>query len=423
MLVFHSLKEKGVVLMDDKLLENYARLIVRAGINLQAGQYLVINSPIECAPFTRRIARIAYAEGAKDVIVNWKDELFSRLRFLHAPESVFEEFPQWQKDFYLSYMREGAAFLSIAAADPELLKDVDPDRVAKAQRTANVALKEYRGNLMNNQNVWCVISVPTESWAKRVFPGVAPPEASMKLWRAIAAAVRADTDDPIAAWIKHKERLKKSTEFLNEHKFKFLQYKNSLGTDLQIELPADHVWLGGAEHSGRGIEFIANLPTEEVFTLSQKEGVQGTVVASKPLQYNGSLIEQFSLTFKDGKIVDFQAKKGADILKRLIETDEGSHYLGEVALVPHNSPISNANILFYNTLFDENASCHLAIGKAYPVCLKNGTNLSPEALAQSGVNDSLVHEDFMIGTADLSITGITADGKEIPVFIEGNFAF
>lgn len=409
--------------MDDKLLENYARLIVRAGINLQAGQYLVINSPIECAPFTRRIAQIAYVEGAKDVIINWKDELFSRLRFLHAPESVFEEFPQWQKDFYLSYMREGAAFLSIAAADPELLKDVNPGRVAKAQKSANVALKEYRENLMNNQNVWCVVSVPTEAWAKRVFPEVTPPEAITKLWQAIITAVRADTTDPIAAWNEHKERLKKSTEFLNEHKFKFLHYKNSLGTDLHVELPVGHVWLGGAEHSGRGIEFIANLPTEEVFTLPKKEGVHGTVVASKPLQYNGSLIDQFSLTFKDGKIVDFQAKKGYDILKRLIETDEGSRYLGEVALVPHNSPISKANILFYNTLFDENASCHLAIGKAYPVCLKNSENLSPEALTQAGVNDSLVHEDFMIGTADLNITGITADGKEVPVFVKGNFAF
>ena len=409
--------------MDEQLLENYARLIVRAGINLQAGQYLVINSPIECAPFTRRIAHIAYAAGAKDVVINWKDELFSRLRFLHAPAAVFAEFPQWQKDFYLSYMREGAAFLSIAAADPELLKDVDPDRVAKAQRTANAALKEYRANLMNNQNVWCVVSVPTEAWAKRVFPEVSPSEAVTKLWRAIIAAVRADTADPLAAWREHKARLKKSTEFLNAHKFKFLHYKNSLGTDLHVELPAGHVWLGGAEHSANGTEFIANLPTEEVFTLPKKDGVQGTVIASKPLPYNGSLIEQFSLTFQDGKIVDFQAKKGYDILKRLIETDEGARYLGEVALVPHNSPLSQANILFYNTLFDENASCHLAIGKAYPVCLQRGENLSPAALRQAGVNDSLVHEDFMIGTADLNITGITADGREVPVFRKGNFAF
>jgi aminopeptidase len=409
--------------MNDMLLEKYARLIVRTGVNIQKDQILVIASPIECAPFTRMIAQIAYQEGARDVIISWKDELFSSIRFLNAPEEVFEEFPPWQKEFYISYVRQGAAFLSIAASDPELLKEVDPVRVAKAQKASNVSLKEYRERLMNNKNVWCVVSVPTKSWAKKVFPYVLEDEAIERLWAAILKTVRVDTGDPVAAWESHKNDLQRTMDFLNCHKFKFLHYKNSRGTDLKIELPADHIWLGGSEYTPEGVEFIANLPTEEVFTLPKKTGVNGTVVCSKPLSYHGNLIEQFSLTFKDGRIVDFSAEKGYEILKKLIETDEGSFYLGEVALVPHDSPISQSNILFFNTLFDENASCHLAIGKAYPVCIKNGENMSPAELEKLGVNDSLVHEDFMIGTEDLEILGITSTGIEVPIFKKGNIAF
>lgn len=409
--------------MNDKLLAKYARLIVRTGINLQKEQILVINSPIECAAFTRIIAEVAYQEGARDVIISWKDELFSKIRFVHAPEAVFDEFPQWQKDFYLSYLQQGAAFLSIAASDPQLLKDVNPERVAKSQRASNTALKEYRESLMNNNNVWCVVSIPTVAWAQRVFPQDSADKAVEKLWHAIFKAVRADAEDPVAAWEHHKQQLKRTADFLNDHRFTFLHFKNALGTDLKIELPPKHIWLGGSEHSADGIEFIANMPTEEVFTVPKKTGINGTVVCSKPLHYNGNLIEHFSLTFKDGKIVDFQAEKGYEILRKLIETDEGSYYLGEVALVPHDSPISKSNILFFNTLFDENASCHLAIGKAYPVCIQEGKNMSSVELENFGVNDSLVHEDFMIGTGDLDIIGITSCGEEVPVFIKGNIAF
>jgi len=404
-------------------LEKYARLIVRTGVNIQRNQILVITSPIECAFFTRMIAEAAYQEGARDVVISWKDELFSKIRFLHAPEEVFEEFPQWQKDFYTSYMRQGAAFVSIAASDPELLKDVNHERVAKAQKTSNFALKEYRESLMNNKNVWCVVSIPTKSWAKKVFPRASEEEAVEQLWAAIFKSVRVDTEDPVAAWEKHKHNLKRTADFLNSHKFKFLHYKNNKGTNVTIELPQDHIWLGGSEYTPAGVEFIANMPTEEVFTLPKKTGVNGTVVCSKPLNYHGNLIEQFSLTFKEGKIVDFSAEQGYEVLKKLIETDEGSSYLGEVALVPHDSPISKSNILFYNTLFDENASCHLAIGKAYPVCIKKGEHMSETDLEKFGVNNSLVHEDFMIGTADLEIIGITATGSEVPIFKNGNVAF
>lgn len=409
--------------MNEQMLEKYARLIVKTGINLQKNQILVIKSPIECASVTRRVAEIAYQEGAKDVVVFWQDELFSKIRYLHAPEEIFDQFPEWQKEFYLSYVGQGAAFLTISATDPELMKDVNPQRMVRAQKASNVALQEFRDRLMSNQNVWCVISIPTVAWAKKVFPNVSEQEAIEILWEAIFKAVRADQMDPVSAWEDHKANLKRSMEFMNSNRFKSLHYKNSLGTDLVIDFPEDHLWVAGADYTPEGVEFIANMPTEEVFTLPKKTGVNGKVVSSMPLNYNGNLIENFSLTFKEGRIVDFAAEGGYEALKSLIETDEGSHYLGEVALVPHNSPISNSKILFYNTLFDENASCHLAIGKAYPVCLKDGEKLSKEELKRVGVNDSLVHEDFMIGTADLEILGTTIEDNEVPVFTNGNFAF
>jgi len=409
--------------MNTIFLEKYASLIVKTGINIQKGQTLIISSPIECAFFARMIGEFAYQAGARDVVMNWKDELFSKMRFLQAPEEVFEEFPEWQKEFYMSYVRKGAAFISIAASDPELLKDVSPERVAKVQKTSNLALQEYRERLMSNKNTWCVVSIPTISWAKKVFPDLSEEEAMQKLWEAIFKTVRVDTEDPALSWQEHKEQLKVNSKVLNDHQFKFLRYKNSLGTDLEIELPKDHIWLGGAEYTPEGLEFVANMPTEEIFTLPKKTGVNGKVVSSMPLNYNGNLIEQFSLTFKGGKIVDFTAEKGYEVLKKLIETDEGASFLGEVALVPYDSPISNAKILYYNTLFDENASCHLAIGKAYPICIKNGENMNKDELAQLEVNDSLTHVDFMIGTKDLEIIGVTPAGEEIPVFKNGNFAF
>jgi len=407
--------------MKSAMLEKYAQLVVKTGINIQQNQTLVISSPLECAPFARSIATIAYEAGAREVVMNWKDELSSKIKFLQAPDEIFDEFPEWQKEFYLSYARQGAAFISIAASDPELLKDVNPERVVRVQKAGNTALKEYRERMMSNKNTWSVVSIPTEAWAKKVFPEVSTEEAMEKLWTAILKSVRVDTADPVAAWQEHSRQLKLSMDYLNSHKFKLLHYKNSLGTDLRVELPAGHLWLGGPEYTADGTEFVANMPTEEVFTLPKKSGVNGVVVSSKPLNYNGTLIDDFSLTFKDGRIVDCKATQGQEVLKKLVETDEGSHYLGEVALVPYNSPISNAKILFYNTLFDENASCHLAIGKAYPICLKNGVDMNKEELEQAGVNDSMVHVDFMLGTADLEITGTTDTGESIPVFKNGNF--
>lgn len=413
----------GYRVMDRIVLEKYARLVVKVGINIQKDQTLVISAPIECAEFVRVTAEIAYKEGAGDVVLNWKDELFQKIRYLNAPEKVFEEIPEWQKEFYNSYALNGAAFLSVYAEDPELMKDVDPARIAKANKTRNIALKEYYDRTMTNRIVWSVVSIPTVSWATKVFPGISPNEAVDKLWDAILKAVRVDTGDPVEAWKTHQDNLSRSLDFLNTNRFRFMKYHNAIGTNLTIELPENHLWTGGSDYTPEGRVFIANMPTEEVYTLPMKTGVNGTVFSSMPFNYNGRLIKDFSIEFQDGRIVGYKAGEGYDALKSLIETDEGSHYLGEVALVPVDSPISSAGIMFYNTLFDENASCHLAIGRAYPTNLKNGENMSPEELSAAGVNYSAIHEDFMIGTPDLEITGITFSGEEIPIFRSGKFAY
>ncbi|SMP43968.1 aminopeptidase [Anoxynatronum buryatiense] len=408
--------------MNQERLKKYATLIVKAGVNLQQGQTLVITAPIETAAFARMVAEQAYDAGAREVVMDWNDELSKKIKYLKAPEAVFDEYPEWKRMFYQTYAREGAAFVSIAAEDPELMKNVEPQRIMRAQKASNTANTEFRERLMGNANTWNVVSVPTVSWARKVFPEKPEAAAMEALWEAILTSVRVDEPDPVEAWKHHKQHLEAMSHWLNEKQFHQLHFSNSLGTDLTITLPEGHIWTGGAEVSQQGIDFIANMPTEEVFTLPHRQGVDGLVVSSMPLQYNGNLIENFSITFQQGKVVDFKADKGYETLKGLIETDEGSHYLGEVALVPHHSPISNTGILFYNTLFDENASCHLAIGKAYPVCLKGGTEMSKEEQREAGINDSLVHEDFMIGTADLEIMGITAEGERIPVFRQGNYA-
>ena len=409
--------------MNKELLEKYSRLLVSTGVNVQADQHVVIMAPVETADFARALAEAAYKAGAKDVYVDWLDEKLSRVRYLNASEEVFDEIPSWRKDFILTNMRRGAAFIQVKASDPEAFKGVDIKRIAKFQKTNSIELKEFYDALMTNKNAWCIASVPTEAWAKKVFPELSVEEAVESLWTAILKAVRVDLEDPVGAWKEHTLNLKERMSFMNSNNFRSLHYKNSLGTDLTIELPEGHQWVGGAEPTAAGVEFNANMPTEEIFTLPKKTGVNGTVVSSMPLNHNGNLIDKFAITFENGRIVDYTAEEGYEVLKSIIETDDGAHYLGEVALVPYDSPISNQKILFYNTLFDENASCHLAIGKAYSPCLKNSENMSEEELEKAGANYSLTHVDFMIGTKDLEIIGTTADGRKVPVFANGNFAF
>ncbi|WP_027408476.1 aminopeptidase [Anoxybacteroides tepidamans] len=405
----------------EKKLDNYAMLAVRTGVNIQQGQTLVVNAPLEAAPLVRKIAQKAYEAGAKHVYVEWNDEELTYIKYKHAPEEAFSEYPMWRAQGMEQMAQEGAAFLSIYAPNPDLLKDVDPKRIATFMKTSSEALRNYRSALMADRNCWSLISTPTPAWAKKVFPDLPEQEAIDKLWDVIFDVTRVSTEDPVQAWNEHNEKLAHIVDYLNNKQYKQLIYE-APGTNLTIDLVENHVWHGGAAVSEDGVRFNPNIPTEEVFTMPHKDGVNGTVRNTKPLNYGGNLIDGFTLTFKDGKVVDFTAEQGYDTLKHLLETDEGARRLGEVALVPHRSPISESNLIFYNTLFDENAACHLALGKAYPTNIQDGAALAKEELDARGVNDSLVHEDFMIGSAELNIDGVTNDGKREPIFRNGNWA-
>lgn len=406
---------------NDKLNE-YAKLCVTVGINLQMGEPLVINSPIEGAEFVRLVAKNAYEVGASEVHVNWNDEILTKLKYENAPMEVFENFPKWYADGMEDYAKKGAGFLSISAQDPELLKEIDPKKIAASNKSASVALKEFRNYTMNDINSWCVVSIPTISWAKRVFPELGEEAAYEKLWDAIFYATRIDQEDPIKAWEDHIENLAEKNDFLNKNKLKSLHYTASNGTDLKVELPKGHIWVAGGGKNSKGTYFVANMPTEEVFTMPHKYGVNGIVYSTKPLNYGGKLIDEFNITFKDGKVIDYDARLGKEVLKDLFDIDEGAMHLGEVALVPYESPISKSNIIFKNTLFDENASCHFAFGKAYPTNIENGPDMNDEELDAHGVNDSLTHVDFMVGSKDMDIVGETENGEKINIFKDGNWA-
>ncbi len=408
--------------MNNDLLKKYAKLAVKTGVNIQKDDVLVINSPIETANFARLITEEAYNLGAKDVVVHYGDQKLTKIKLDNSSIETISEQPEWFGESYNYYARTGACFISIAANDPDGLKGVSVDKIGAYQKSRSLSLKEYYENSMSNKCRWCVIAYPTLPWAKKVFPNLSDDEAFEKLYYAILDASRVTTEDPIKAWDEHNLNLQKSLDFLNNKNIKTLHYTSSNGTDLTIELPYNHNWAGGLEESTSGIGFNANIPTEEVFTLPKKTGVNGIVYSSKPLSYGGNLIDNFSLTFKDGKVVNFTAKEGYDVLKQMLDSDEGAKYLGEVALVPYDSPISNSNLIFFNTLFDENAACHLALGRAYP-CYKDVENLSKEELEERGTNDSNIHVDFMIGTKDLSITAVTNTGEIVQIFKNGNWAF
>ena len=404
--------------------KEYAKLLVEVGVNIQKGQTLVIGSPVDCAWFARLCARAAYAAGCREVVMRWSDDELTREKYLHAEDSVFDSLPAWQAEFDNGYARQGAAFLHISARDPENLVGVDPDRIARSQRSSGEALREYRELTMSNTVPWCIGSIPIPSWARKVFPGCPDGEAVEKLWEAIFQAVRVDgSGAAVDRWREHLAGLKGHMDRLNSLNLESLHYTNSLGTDLTIRLPEGHIWAAGSSDTKSGLPFIANMPTEEVFTAPLRNGVDGVVCSSMPLVHNGVVIDKIRFQVKEGKIVEASAQTGEDALRAAITLDEGASYFGEVALVPYDSPISRQKLLYYNTLFDENASCHLAFGEAYPECLRGGAEMSKEERKARGLNDSITHVDFMVGTADLSITGKTRDGREVPVFVDGNFAW
>lgn len=403
-------------------LEKYAALAVEVGVNVQPGQKLFITAPISAVDFVRKIAKKAYEVGAKDVLFDWTDDDLTRMKFEMAPEETFKEFPLWKARGREELAEENAAFLAVISANPDLLNGIEPVRIQEATKASAKALEKYRSYAMSDKVSWSIVAVPNPIWATKVFPELSEDKAVEELWSAIFKATRADQGDPVTAWKNHTDKLDSKAEFLNNNKFKSLHYKAE-GTDLTIELPEKHIWVSAGSLNEQGTLFIANIPTEEVFTVPLKTGVNGTVSSTKPLSYSGNLIDNFSITFEKGKIVDYKAETGYDTLKQLIETDEGSHYLGEVALVPHKSPISDTNLIFYNTLFDENASNHLAIGKSYAFCLDGGKTMSKEEQMEHGLNDSLTHVDFMIGSGEMDIDGITAEGEKVPVFRNGSWAF
>lgn len=405
-----------------KNLEKYADLAVKVGVNVQKGQTLVINATLDAAELVRMVVKKAYETGAHNVVVNWSDDTVTRTKYDLAPDEAFTEYPEWRAKEIEDLAEKGAAFMSIVSASPDLLKGVKSERIANFQKSAGKALAKYRKYIQSDKVSWTVIAAPSPAWADKVFPD-APAESRVeKLWDAIFKATRADLDNPVEAWKKHDEKLHEKVDYLNSKRYSKLHYK-APGTDLTIELPKGHLWVGAGSVNEQGIEFMANMPTEEVFTVPYKTGVNGTVSSTKPLSYGGNIIDNFTLTFENGRIIAVKAEEGEEILKQLVETDEGSHYLGEVALVPYNSPISQSNLLFYNTLFDENASNHLAIGSAYAFCIEGGKKMSSEELAENGLNESLTHVDFMIGSSKMDIDGITEDGKAEPVFRKGGWAF
>jgi aminopeptidase len=403
-------------------LERYADLIVRVGVQIQKDQKLVINATLDAADLVRLIARKAYEAGAYLVKVNWSDDQISRIRYDLAPDASFLEEPKWFAGEMLELVENNAAVVTVVSSDPDLLVGVPKERIVNYQTTYGKAMAKYRQYAQADKFSWCIVAAPSQAWAAKVFPDAPADRQVDLLWDAIFKAVRVDHDDPVAAWKEHLRSLNARSEYLNAKQYRKLHYK-APGTDLTIELPENHLWVAADSVNPHGVSFVANMPTEEVFTAALATGVNGVVSSTKPLSYGGNIIDGFKLVFENGQITDVSAERGLEALKALIEIDEGARRLGEVALVPHRSPISESNILFYNTLFDENASCHLAVGSAYAFNLKGGKEMTQDELRAAGLNTSIVHVDFMIGSPELDITGITNDGKEEPVFRKGNWAF
>lgn len=405
--------------MNQDTLRKYAHTLLKYGVNLQQDQTLVISVDVENKDFAVIVTEEAYELGAKEVVLNWRCSPIARQRLLHANESVLEKPANWIPEFYKQYIDEKAAFLSLISANPKALEGIPTDRISLQSRNLNKVLSFYHTAIMNSSVTWCVASVPTVLWADLLGYEGTDEEKINQLWETLLKLCRIEGVEPKDTYRHHMAKLRHRCEALNKLDLKALRYTCENGTDLLLELPEGHIWIGGEESSKDGTIFNANIPTEEVFSAPQYNGVNGIVYSTKPLIYHGNTISDFSFTFKEGKIVEYTAKEGYEVLKELVETDEGSHYLGEVALVDHFSPISQSNQIFFETLFDENASCHLAIGASYPTCLKDSDGLSEEELKERGLNHSLTHVDFMIGHERMNIKGYTRDGQEVDIMIDG----
>ncbi|MBQ7890794.1 MAG: aminopeptidase [Erysipelotrichaceae bacterium] len=409
-------------MVSENVLRKYAKLAVVMGVNVQKGQPLVISADVRDHEFVSYCVEEGYKAGASQVVVEWGSEHDTKWSYEYMSKEDLAEIPDWQYDKRKYAQDKGACFLNVMSSTPGLLKDIDSEKILARQMAASKKFMPLQAYTMANQGQWCIVALPSVGWAKKVFPDKSDDEAVKALWDAILMSVRVSEDnDPIAEWEQHNKEILTHSKQLNDYNFKSLHFTNSLGTDLTVELVENHIWAGGCEEAGNGAIFNPNMPTEENFCMPYKYGVNGKVVATKPLSYQGKLIDGFSLTFKDGKVVEYSAEKELEALKNLVEFDEGSAYLGEVALISYDSPINKTGILFYNTLFDENASCHLALGRAYPMNVKGGTTMSQEELAKAGANGSMTHVDFMFGSRDMHVDGTTHDGEVVAVFRNGNF--
>lgn len=410
--------------MDNNLLAKYAKLTVCKGANVQKGQYVVIKAPYFAAEFARMCALEAYKREASYVECNFFDEQLTRLHYKYANEDELKNLPQWQYDKSKYAIDKGCCYIYITSPIPDVFNDVDAKLLADVNLAVNQKMKPLQYYTTNSVGQWTIVAYPNVKWAKKLFSDLDEDEANNKLMEAILQAVRVDEDnDPNILWDKHDKDLLDHCRKLNEYNFESLHFVNDLGTDLYVGLVRDHIWAGGMEVTtdGRKISFNPNMPTEEVFTMPDRNRVNGKVVATKPLCHNGKVFTDFSFVFKDGLIVDFDAKTEKEYLRQVLDMDEGTRHIGEVALISYDSPISNQNILYYNTLFDENASCHLALGACYPTNIKNGDAMDDEQLLANGGNISINHIDFMFGSKDMNVYGKTYSGEEIQIFKCGNF--
>lgn len=407
--------------VDPVKLEKLAETAVRVGLQLQRGQDLVVTAPIAALPLARLITKYAYLAGAGLVTTFYADEEATLARYRHAPDESFDKASGWLYDGMAKAFANGAARLAIAGDNPMLLSAEDPSKVARANRANSMAYKPALEKISNFDINWNIVSYPNPSWAKQVFPDLAEDEAVRRLADAIFAASRVDVADPIAAWAAHNADLGKRSAWLNGKRFSALHFTGP-GTDLTVGLADGHEWHGGASTAKNGITCNPNIPTEEVFTTPHALRVEGHVSSTKPLSHQGTLIDDIRVRFEAGRIVEAKASRGEEVLNKVLDTDEGARRLGEVALVPHSSPISKSGILFFNTLFDENASCHIALGQCYSKCFLNGASLSPDEIAAQGGNSSLIHIDWMIGSGDVDIDGVKADGSRVAVMRKGEWA-
>ncbi len=411
-------------------LEKYAEVIVKVGLNLQPGQRLLIGgltlsnygTLLEFAPLVRLIAKEAYQIGARFVDVMWSDDQLRLIRFQHAPRDSFEEFPKWRIDAEVEICEAGDADLVIVSSNPDLLREQDPQLISKFQQTFFKHFKPISDLVSKSAMNWLAAPGATDGWANKVFPTFPKKSRKAKLWDAIFEICRVKEKDPIAAWRNHISQLGKRKGYLNKKKYKELKLI-APGTDLTIGLPKGHKWIGGTITTQNGINFTPNMPTEEICTVPHKDKTEGIVSSTKPLYYGGVTIEDFRLKISEGRIIEVKAKKGEDYLLKTLETDKGARYLGEIALVPHSSPISQSGLLFYNTLIDENASCHIAFGKGRKFYLENGESMADEEFMTAGGNVSLIHIDFMIGSGEMDIDGILEDGTLEPIMRKGEWAF